>query len=291
LANPHTLKRTERRGNRLSIRDKAGWANLVVAVLAIAISLVVFRLQSISDDKTSQVLRDSQTALEASTKLLSAEQTQLSLVANDLGLADKSLGQLETHADSQVAELNAADRALKDAVSTAKAQYKIDRGILSTSQSLFAISNAERADRIAVQRARPNLQFSLEYRNGNFQWDALQAAIERKSVITFPIGHEAQVSFVVVVRNLGRAVAKGTYLFIVSDGLQLTGCFNQGPALMQCGPIPDVLIGGASYGAFTVENPKTAGIHVFSIQAATQDAAGTSLRFQQIVRIYLPGTQ
>jgi uncharacterized protein HemX len=132
----------------MGISDWAGLLNLVLAAVALYISIHVFHVQE-KDQKESEdrqvginatqtaLLAGSNKVLDSVDDLLSSEQTKLQALAHDLDTADKSLrdlssqaqnqvrmlgqadaslGQLQVHAQHEAAELNKVDSALSDAL-------------------------------------------------------------------------------------------------------------------------------------------------------------------------------
>ncbi len=275
----------------LSISDWAGIGNLVLAAIAIAISLYVFHKQSQSDKATSAVLVQSRDALRTATQQLGAEQAELTKVTGRLATADAALGKLEARASDQTRELDAADAALRRVLNATTAQYSVDEKIFGVTQQQYGIVANEHQAALAQLRARPKMTIRIEYDVGAKRYVASTKQLALGIPVFFPLGNERTFLFRVIFTNVGNALAQRPKAIIYdwSGQLSIGGpCWIPSvPQTYQCNISDDIPPREEFTVPFVIEAPKAGGAYKLSVSISSITANGAIAGFTQIVSIIL----
>jgi hypothetical protein len=279
----------------LSISDWAGIGNLVLAGLAIAISLYVFYKQSQSDQATADVLTQSRDALRTATQQLGAEQGELKKVTTRLSTADSALGKLEAHAAAEVNELDAADAALRQVLAATSEQYSIDQKIFGVSQQQYVILSTEHEAAMAQLKARPKITIRIEYDADHKRFVTDLRLLALGKPIFFPIGNERYVQFRIIFTNIGNAMSRSPKAIIYdwSGQLSIGGpCWISGvPQTYQCNLSDDIPPHEEYIVPFQITAPKIGGAYKLSFSITSITANGVMTGSGRIISIVLRPAQ
>ena len=223
------------------IGDIAGLANVVVAILAIAISLYVFRQQSMDSAEQSRTLTDSKVALLSVIAELRTEQRTLGSVVSGLKTVGDTLTELQAHSKTQVERLQAANRTLRSIVTTASEQYSVNRKTLAISEQQYRLLALQRAAEVARANAKPRLFFGAVYDAGDTHASGLFSSVGSHPPLTFVVGAETSIALGILIKNAGTAILRSPVIVINDSPSALTlagrspgDCFNLDSHTLQC---------------------------------------------------------